>query len=538
MGKIVNRDLYAQVGLAQIPHILSMVDGNPLSPTYGCFDRSYWHYKTSSFPSGMYQEFVLPLALVYRHQFPGGNFYEGQPRIKELVAAGIRYAHRSCRKDGSCDDYFPYERALGAAAFSLYAATESYLLLGLQDAGIVDFFRRRAHWLMNFQESGRLSNHQALTVLALHNVFRITADPRFSSGTRARLDMLLQWQTDEGWFPEYEGCDPGYLSATIDFLAKYYRESQDRSALEPLKAAVRFASHFIHPDGSYGGEYGSRSTSLFFPHGFELMAGHIPKACQVADLYLIKGIQEDNRVHLEDDRLCGHLTYNHLQAYLDFWDGPRGNSATHLPENRYWKTARLYVRREKRRYSVVSAAKGGVIRLYVDGKATYADSGIIIRLVNGTTLVSHLIDDYEVSVHDDGIEVGGHFGRCKYRLPTVLSQAMFHSGMLTVGRWRSNQVRRLLQKFLITGKSQDPMRFRRSISFSQEVVLMDEIWKDGGGGSGRHIAAMYAGTDHTSIYVAASQSYQQSRLLPWTDYGDFREELNRKGYVRIERTVG
>ena len=34
--------------------------GNPHSPTYGCFDRNYWHYRIIDFPSGMAQEFVLP----------------------------------------------------------------------------------------------------------------------------------------------------------------------------------------------------------------------------------------------------------------------------------------------------------------------------------------------------------------------------------------------------------------------------------------------------------------------------------------------
>ncbi|UCG11266.1 MAG: hypothetical protein JSU72_11985 [Deltaproteobacteria bacterium] len=538
MSRTVERDLYAKVGLAQIPHILSMVDRNPLSPTYGCFDRAYWHYKTSSFPSGMYQEFVLPLALVYQYDFPGGETYKGRIRIQELVAAGIRYAARSSHRDGSCDDYYPYERALGAVAFSLYGATESYLLLGLEEEDMVDFFRRRGQWLITHQESGRLSNHQALTVLALYNVHRITGDPQLMAGVRSRLETLLQWQTNEGWFPEYEGCDPGYLTATIDFLAKYYRKSQDIAVLDPLKAAIRFASQFIHPDGSYGGEYGSRNTFLFFPHGFELMAAYSQEARQVADLYIMRGISEGYRVHLDDDRLCAHLSYNHLQAYLDFWGGERGEESATVTEGRYWSGARLYLHRDERRYAVVSTAKGGVIRLYVDGQLAYADSGIIVRLADGTTLVSHLVGDYEVSIKEKGIQVAGHFGSCRYRLPTGLSQTVFHLAMLTVGRWNSDAVRGLLQRILILGKRKDSTRFRRTILFGQQVDMTDEIWKDVGQGPGRKVEALYAGTDHTSIYVAVSQSYQHSCLLEWTNYGEFREVLNREGYVRIERTIG
>ncbi|MGQ9655939.1 MAG: hypothetical protein ACUVXD_17925, partial [Thermodesulfobacteriota bacterium] len=248
-----NRELYAKVGVANIPHILSMVDRNLLSPTYGCFDRSYWHYKTSSFPSGMYQEFVLPVALCFLHSVPGGEQFHNQPRLRELILAGIRYAAASSHRDGSCDDYFPYERALGAAAFSLYAATESYLLLGLSEEDIVSFFQKRGRWLMAHQESGRLSNHHALVVLALYNVYLITGEHTYRKGAQKRLDLLLEWQTEEGWFPEYEGCDPGYLTATVDFLAKYFKKSSDERVLEPLKAALLFASQVVHPDRSSGG---------------------------------------------------------------------------------------------------------------------------------------------------------------------------------------------------------------------------------------------------------------------------------------------
>lgn len=532
-----DRDLYAQVGLTQIPHILSMVDRNPLSPSYGCFDRSYWHYKTAAFPSGMYQEFVLPLALLYRYDFPGGEAYRRQPRLRELVVAGIQYAGRSSHRDGSCDDYFPYERALGAVAFSLYATTESYLLLELDGEDLVAFFRKRARWLMDHEESGRLSNHHALSVLALYNVYQITGDAQFLEGAHRRLDMLLGWQTEEGWFPEYEGCDPGYLTVTIDFLAKYQRKAKDPKVLEPLKAAVRFASQFMHPDGSYGGEYGSRNTCLFFPHGFELMGEFLPEAVQTADLYL-RGIREDQRVYLDDDRLCAHLTYNHLQAYLDYWEGARGKPIAPPVEKRYWKGARIYIHRDKGRYAVVSSAKGGVLRLYVGGKLAYADSGLIARLEGGVTLVSHLVADHDVTLLEDGIQVEGHFGVCRFRLPTPLTQALFYLGMLTVGRWVSDKVRALLQRILIMGKHFDPMRFRRTLLFGDRVCLVDEIWNPRKGGRSRNVMALFAGTDHTSIYVAVSQSYQRACLLPWTDYDAYLEVLNREGYVRIERVIG
>ena len=150
----MSQNLFAHEALALIPKILTLQDRNPHSPTYGCFDRNFWHYKIIDFPSGMSQEFVWPLALVYSLPIPGNPFFQ-IPAIKEWVVAGIHFAIRSAHGDGSCDDYFPFEKAAGAAAFSLLACMESYTLLDLQDSEMLDFFGRRADWLAGHRESGR-----------------------------------------------------------------------------------------------------------------------------------------------------------------------------------------------------------------------------------------------------------------------------------------------------------------------------------------------------------------------------------------------
>jgi hypothetical protein len=110
--------------------------------------------------------------------------------------------------------------------------------------------------------------------------------------------------------------------------------------------------------------------------------------------------------------------------------------------------------------------------------------------------------------------------------------------MLAVGRWASNLVRFFLQRILIVGKRLYPMQFKRTLLFSDQVRLVDEIWNiEKAGRPSRKVTALYAGTDHTSIYVAVSRSYQSACLLPWTDYGGRLEKLNRDGYVRIERIL-
>ena len=257
------RDLFAREALGQIPKILTLQDRNAHSGTYGCFDRNFWHYKLIDFPSGMAQEFVWPLALAYAMPIAGNPYYL-QSTIKEWVEAGIVYAARSAHSDGSCDDYFPFEKAAGAAAFALLACLESYAILDLHNPELLNFFTKRAEWLAGHHESGRLTNHQALIVLCLEKAGRLFSSERWDKLKAKRLKRVLEWQNEEGWFQEYEGCDLGYHTLTIGLLAQLYELTPTAELKTALQKAIYFAGHFVHPDGSFGGEYTSRNTYNFF----------------------------------------------------------------------------------------------------------------------------------------------------------------------------------------------------------------------------------------------------------------------------------
>jgi hypothetical protein len=527
-------EVYAREAFRSFPKLLTLVDRNRLSPTYGCFDRQHWHYKTADFPAGMSETGALPLALAFTHRFPGGEAYQGQARLAELAVAAVRFAARSAHRDGSCDDYFPYERALGATAFSLYTLAETCLLLGVADADLVAFLARRADWLLRHDESGRLANHQALCALALETAARLTGDARFRAGAARRVERVLSWQTAEGWFWEYEGADPGYQTATVDFLAKYTAASGDRRLLAPLARAVDFCRHFVHPDGSYGGGYGSRNTYSVFPAGFEILAPEIPAAAAVAAA-LRRGMAAGRRAYADDDRIFFHYVWDYLQAFLQHRPlaGPPADLG---PRTRHFPEARLYVRDEPGCYAVVALGKGGVLAVFDEHRRLYSDHGLVGRLDDGRVVVSQLVDDYATRVDGDVVTVEGRFGYARRLVPTPWRQIAFRLFTLTVGRLAPDLVRRLLQRLLIVGKRRAPLAFRRTIRFRHPPTLVDEVWWDADAG-GRSLTALYAGTDHTAIYVATSQVFQESALQPWHDYGPHLPALAGGGRLRVERPL-
>lgn len=549
------RNLYAQEALARLPRLLAAVDRQPLHRTYGCFDRQFWHYRTADFPSEMYQEAVLPLALAFAHAMPG-NRWQGETRVRELAVAGIRFAARSCHRDGSCDDYYPFERALGAAVFSLVACTQAYQTLGLHEPGLLAFFERRGRWLATHDETGQLANHQALAAVGLERVFQLTGERRFAVAGRRRLETLLRWQSSEGWFSEYGGADPGYHTVTISCLAELQHLTGDAALDEPLARALRFARHFLHPDASYAGDYGSRGSHHAYPHGFELLAHRFSAAAELADGCL-RSLAQGTQAYFDDDRLVAHRVASLCLAYRDWSpqaatlsNGAADQAAATSP---LWLPhARFVIDRRSSSHAVVSAARGGVLKLVSTSGAVTTDTGLLVELADGVQATSQCHDlarPAEFKPADrDGIATGGWrleaaglLHRCRHETATPAKQVAFRLLLLTLGRWCRGAVRWLLQRRLITARQTVPLWHRRTVEFLPAADdngprwrIIDELQKRTGCPA---VCRVLITTDLQTAYVAAANVYQQSVLTPWIDCPQAVASLNQTGAARIEREV-
>ncbi|MCU0535888.1 MAG: hypothetical protein MUD14_18525 [Hydrococcus sp. Prado102] len=532
----MSRDLFALEAIAQIPKLLTLLDRNPHSPTYGCFDRNFWQYKIIDFPSGMSQEFVYPLTLAYDVKLPNNPFYR-QPIVRDWVEAGILYAARSAHPDGSCDDYFPFERAGGAAAFSLLACIESYKLLELNNQNAIDFFVKRADWLAHHQESGRLTNHQALIVLCLELLSKLIKTDRWNAEKEQRLEQVLAWQNPEGWFIEYEGCDPGYHTLTISCLARVYEEfyPTNNRLKDAIAKAVILASQFVHPDGSYGGEYTSRNTYNFFPHGFELVGKWLPEALNINDRFL-KGLANGLAPCYADDHIIGHHTWNYLLTWRDFV----GERPPFKPsrDSRFWlQEGGILIDRRQNTELYLALNKGGAFKLFRDNKLVASDTQFSLQVKEGSKIknaVGHLMGNYKVQIEEDEIIIQGSLGWAKQKQMTTLNLIILRVVMYTFGRFFPNLIRKILQKILITGKKSAPFAFTRQLKWEDgQWTVIDELrspsWDD--------VIAAGIGCDQTSIYVVMSRTFQIGQLQPWLDLTEQVKQLKPNQNLRLERDL-
>ncbi|NJN68000.1 MAG: methyltransferase domain-containing protein [Chloroflexaceae bacterium] len=548
------RTVYAQQALSQIPRLLSNQDRNPFSPTYGCFHRDYWLDKTSDFPDAVRQFATHALALVYTHDFPG-NIYRGQPKIRDWAIAGLDYWARIQHRDGSFDEFYPYERGwVGPSAFTTFTSIESCMLLKDHLPGAVaervhQAIRRAAHFISRGEtEEDHLANHHAMACLAVWKAYRLLGDAALKAGYQQLWRGFLRYHHEgEGWSREYDGVDPGYLSATVSFLAKIYQDHPDAELLRVIQQSVEFSSYFVYPNGFYAGSMGSRNTLHFYPHGYEIVARAIPLAAAMAEK-MLRSLSEGKLVPPEiiSDRYVVYRVPEFLQAYLDYT--PRPAELPPLPYERepftrYFPGARVFVATLPERYVVANLAKGGVVKIFDRQRGTLLlnDCGLIGKLANGRVVTSQWIDpSYRCEADEQGWTVSGHLHAVpSHKLFTPLKQVLFRSALVAMG-WNpafSHRLKGTIRKTLMLGQRPVPLHFRRSLRLNahEPLTLRDELWAAGEG----EVRSLSVGDEFFVRYVPQSRYFQSQELdiQGYTLSDGHIQALNQRQRLQIEQQV-
>lgn len=257
--------LYRRLAITGMRRCLSRLDKRPWSPTYGCFDRDYWHYKTiSEFPRANFQQAVWALALLYKHEFPH-NPFAGQTIVLDWIRAALLFWTGMRHRDGSVDEWFVNERSFCATAFNTAAVAQTLLLVRDNlDRNTVKTVTaaamKSADWLVAHPNRAVANQSLAAGVALCALQHPAAAD---------WLTQTLAMQTDEGWFPEYNGADFGYSLLQLDLLAVLYHHMPDDKIQQAARNLLAFLEWFAQPDGVIGGDIGSRNTWHGFVHGLE-----------------------------------------------------------------------------------------------------------------------------------------------------------------------------------------------------------------------------------------------------------------------------
>ena len=544
---MISAEIYAKSALDQVPRLLGNLDRNRFSSTYGCFHRDYWLEKTSDFPDAVRQFAVHALALVYKYDFPNSK-YQGNTNLLNWTIAALDYWAGIQHKDGSFDEFYPYERGwVGPTGFTTYACAEAFNLIREEMPSDVEKRVRRALIKAAFfiskgeSEEDHLGNHHAMACLAVHTVMRVLGRDDLEAIYSKLWDKFLTYyHAEEGWCREYDGPDPGYLSAVVSFLGKIYVHDPRPEIFEVISGAVETCSYFVYPNGSYGGILGSRNTIHLYTHGFEIVSSQIKLAQSIA-VKAISGIAQGNLVPPSSmsDRYLVYRVPEYLQSYLDY--SPKSGELLTLPYERehtkFFKKAGIASCRTGDQYTIANMAKGGTFKIFnvALNECLLNDSGAIGILSNGKKFTTQWIDQsFKFSVDANEWSVTG---TAKY-LPnpktfTPFKGLIFRLIMVAAG-WSpmlSHFVKGRIRKMIILNESDVPLNFSRSILFEKsQITIRDTFTLNRKSISVTNISL---GGEYHLRYVPQSRYFQPHELA---NHGIelSPEELNK---LNSERTI-
>ncbi len=491
--------VYLDVSIPCVDRLLGLLDRNPLSSTYGCFDRNYWHYKIVDFSNGRQQEAALTLALLYTTEHPQ-NVYYNQEKIKKWSLAAMQFLTAIQNSDGSFNEYYPHEHAFVTTAFAAFAASEGLLLLGERPPLIVDMLAKAGNFLMKKKEL-EVVNQNLGAAAALQNIYELTGDESFSRNAFSKVQASFEKQSKEGWFHEYGGPDIGYLSVAISYLGHYYAKTRDESVLSHLKKAVQFLSHFFHPDGTAGGEYGSRNTIYIVPDGIEICAQHDGYASFLADAVRTSLASTGfNPSHLDDRYLCNML-YTYIQAYKACNPHP----SKKVPNPRFFSESGLLVEDLTNYHFIANLKKGGIYTLFLNGDLIASDSGFLGNLTDGTLVTSQWLGTSFLKTAS-GYVVTGSFVHVPEQTMTPFKTMALRASLSIGGHYASDLAKTYLRRQLITQKKCIPVSFERIITLKDGIHIKDTVKGD------IPFASLYL-VDHAAlIYIPSSRYFHQNEL--------------------------
>lgn len=506
--------------LAQIhstlPRILSGFDVDPTSPLRGCGDRRRWAWKLADFANGTPQGIAHGLAYLVRDcllpsWLPSASAIR---RIDEcfIGAEAIR------RGNGSWEEAFPHE-----ASFCVTALVTHDLLCAIQLVGDRVPNATRNRWvntvrpgikflLTSDERHALISNHLATAAAALAKWTAITAEPGADRG-RELWKRILSNQSVEGWFREYEGADPGYLSLCLHYLADLHGTRSDWDMSRPLTQACGFMALAVHPDGSFGGLYGSRNTRFWFPSGIELFADSNPTAAAIAST-LRNSIHSHRVVRLDtmDDGNLGPMFNSYCWAASIVARRAKEPTQTLLPcqgtQLKRWHLpeAGLDIDSGPEHYTIVNWRKGGTVQHYPkDGSPATIDGGVALPYRGRWVSTQTWQSEARREMTDTTLTVIAPFVVMHREWPSPLQMIILRLLALTAMRWRrlSDMVKILLVRRLITGRITVPIVNRRVISLGPHIKIEDHF-----SGVVVQSPSMVKGTNFSSIHMA-SQGYWQ-----------------------------
>jgi len=499
--------------------LLSQLNRDPATPTYGCFDRRYWAWKLTDFPEATFQRNIQSLCW-----FIDQPEIEESDNLVESIKAGLLYALKIQHKDGSFDQAYPNEHSYGATAFLLPDLITAYRkikeFLSQDEKMLVkNRLMRSADFLHKGAElHGFIANHLAGAALALLKSHQLFGDIKYKSESNNIVDRIIENQSNEGWYQEYNGADPGYQTLCMYYLAQIFQTDRSDKLHESLKRSLHFLQFFIHPDGTFGGEYGSRRTEIYYPGGIAILAQEFPAAAEMHS-YMKESIRIGNTVNLIDIDMgnLAPLLSNYIAA-ASIEENTGEGSLLPIKQKeitRFYKSAGLAIIANPAYYAVLGISNGGILKVFnkETNRLVYDDCGLLGETSNGHKFSNQITNlNNPIKWNGKVFETTSTFNIIPSQFPTPFNYLLLRIANLTFMRCRflNEAVKKVLVKILINKNSPIPLRRIRKIEFKRNTIhITDKIERTGP----TQINTLVQGYKFSTIHMASARYFTPAQLV-------------------------
>ena len=459
---------------AQTPRVLTQMDRDPDSPTAGCFDRNYWHYKIRDFPSSILQQGVHTLEAMRRGQIP--SWKTGKPTHEWSVNA-INALSRQVDRAGGVDEYYPYERSYPASAFGLYAACrvlwdwqreQSNCLAKIDWAGL----KRLARHVSRRIES-QASNQQAAGLAGMALASKLEALQLDPQAVQQHADRFFASQHEEGWWDEYGGPDFGYLTVTLDALADYYDATQDDRALKATDRAVAFLAKLVGVDGRLPSTLNSRNTDYVVPYGLTRAAQRNGQAAWLVRTLFAEANDPSHFLWATDDRYHCHYVFASVVRALPYLSSMIQSEAPSLDEDEWLEGCGYWIKRpaHARWTAFVGARKGGLVRIHRTDAPPVVEFGWRIRAGKRLMVTNWWSDQWAIERRPGQLLLSGQCQKAGYHA----SSPSRHMVLRMLSFFLHDRVIPLLKRIMIFRPNrQKGPAFTRTIAIDASGVTVSD----------------------------------------------------------------
>lgn len=476
---------------ATLPRLLALFDVDPISPTRGMGDRFRWAWKLIDFGNATFQGAAHGLArLVYAGLLPE---WVHEEKILELIDAIFDGTRKLIYSDGSLEEAFPYERSFCVTALVAYDLLSCVSLLGEKIDGqksveYIEIIRPLIRFLRKSDEThGIISNHLATAAAALFKWAQVTQEKN-ENREFAILDRIFSHQSPEGWYQEYEGADPGYMSLALCYIADIYQMHPTDKLRDSLNKAVDFLTYCVHPDGSFGGHYGSRNTRFYYPAGIAMLAPDFDQADRLHE-FMRQSVNNMTCVTLlsmDEPNLIPMFNAYVRAAQMDNLEKTNNTFKRdkNLPFNslvsfeKHFNDAGLLVVNRPNYYALFALFKGGIGSVfYKNGNVHHVPGAALMDKKKRLYCNQLYCSENIITIGSNFIEITSEFNKINNSLPMPWQMIVLRLLNLTVMRFRffSELIKVMLVKMLITGHKSLGIFNKRRLVFGETVTVEDSL---------------------------------------------------------------